>query len=131
MEWTGGRVRCRLTPSPAMLLLISACLVVAGIAWSGMYRLSPGSALRVILKMVLRDFLLSSLVIALILYILSNRLLLSPTAPYSNENRVEYTYAFDVAVNSFFPAFLTLYGALLPLASVVVRDNWVCLFFGK
>lgn len=49
----------------------------------------------------------------------------------SSENRVEFAYAFDVAVNSFFPAFLTLYGALLVLAGVVVRDNWVCLFFGK
>lgn len=44
---------------------------------------------------------------------------------------MEFTYAFDVAVNSFFPAFLTAGVALLPLAAVVVRDNWVCLFFGK
>lgn len=84
--------------------------------------------------MVLRDFLLFSLGIALVLYFLTNRLLLAPSAvPHAtaSDNRVELTYAFDVAVNSFFPAFLTVYIALLPLASVVTRNNWVCLFFGK
>lgn len=44
---------------------------------------------------------------------------------------MEYTYAFDVAVNSFFPAFLTVGLGGLVLAPVVVKDNWVCLFFGK
>ena len=80
---------------------------------------------------ILGDFLLSSLLIAVILYILSNRLLLSPSSASSIDNRVEFAYAFDVAVNSFFPLFLTVYGALLPLAPVVVKNNWVCLFFGK
>ncbi|EIW71242.1 hypothetical protein TREMEDRAFT_42665 [Tremella mesenterica DSM 1558] len=116
---------------PAMLLLISASLAIVGLAWSLVYRRSMIETMLVILKMVFRDFLLSSLIIALILYILTNRLLLSPAASYSNENRVEFTYAFDVAVNSFFPAFLAVYVALLPLVGVVVRDNWVCLFFGN
>lgn len=67
-----------------------------------------------------------------ILWFLSNRLLIAPSA-YSSpvDNRVEFAYAFDVAVNSFFPMFLTLYVALLPLSLVVVKTNWVCLFFGK
>jgi hypothetical protein len=78
------------------------------------------------------EFLLLSLAVASVLYFISNRLLLSPSAPHTvSDNRVEFTYAFDVAVNSFFPAFLTVGVALLPLAAVVVRNNWVCLFFGK
>lgn len=79
------------------------------------------------------DFLLVSLVSAFLLYFLTNRLLISPVAPHSttSDNRVEFAYAFDVAVNSFFPAFLTVGVALLPLAPVVVAKNWVCLFFGK
>jgi len=77
------------------------------------------------------DFLLTSLITALLLYLLTNRLLLAPSSQSSIDNRVEFTYAFDVAVNSFFPAFLTTYVALLPLAGVVVRNNWVCVFFGK
>ena len=74
---------------------------------------------------------MSSLMIAAVLYFLSNRLLLSPAASPAIDNKVEFAYAFDVAVNAFFPLFLTLYVALLPLAAVVVRNNWVCLFFGK
>lgn len=85
------------------------------------------------------DFILTSLLTALILYTLSNRLLLSSPNTSSqpqhsvgpSDTRVELAYAFDVAVNSFFPAFLTLGGGGLVLASVIVRDNWVCLFFGK
>jgi hypothetical protein len=70
-------------------------------------------------------------VAAAVLYIISNRLLLAPSSYSAVDNKVEFAYAFDVAVNSFFPPFLTVYGALLPLAAVVVRNNWVCLFFGK
>ena len=77
------------------------------------------------------DFLLVSLITAFVLYLLTNRLLLAPSSQSAIDNRVEFTYAFDVAVNSFFPAFLSIYVALLPLAAVVVRSNWVCLFFGK
>ena len=79
----------------------------------------------------LGDFILSSLVIATVLYFLSNRLFLSSSASPAIDNKVELAYAFDVAVNSFFPLFLTLYGALLPLAPVVVKHNFVCLFIGK
>jgi len=118
---------------PAMVVLIAGCLALTGLAWSLVYRKSLAGTLAVILRMVFRDFLLSCLLVALILYLLTNRLLLVPSAPHSNftDNRVEFTYAFDVAVNSFFPAFLTTYVALLPLAAVVVRANWVCLFFGN
>lgn len=78
------------------------------------------------------DFLLACLIVALLAYFLTNRLLISPTGPTSvMDNRVEFAYAFDVAVNSFFPAFLTVGMALLPLAPVVVGRNWVSLFFGK
>ncbi|GFZ47725.1 hypothetical protein JCM24511_05472 [Saitozyma sp. JCM 24511] len=118
---------------PAMLILISGCLAVAGLAWSLVYRKSLSGAVLIILRMIFRDFLLTSFLVATLLYFISNRLLLSPSAPHSavSENCVEWSYAFDVAVNSFFPAFLTTYVALLPLAAVVVRNNWVSLFFGN
>jgi hypothetical protein len=78
------------------------------------------------------DFIISSLAIALILHTISNRLLI-PTSPNSqlSDSRVEYAYSFDVAVNSFFPAFLTIHLGLILMAGVLVRDNWVCLFVGK
>lgn len=99
-----------------------------------MHRQSLAGTLWVIARMVFRDFILFSLVVAVVLYVLTNRLLLAPSAvPHAtaSDTRVELAYAFDVAVNSFFPACLTIYIALLPLASVVTRNNWVCLFFGK
>ncbi|WVR04649.1 hypothetical protein IAU60_001660 [Kwoniella sp. DSM 27419] len=118
---------------PAMLLLIAGCLVATGTAWSILYRQTPSSTLTSILLLLFRDFLLTSLFVAFIFYNLANRLLLAPSVPHSSlsDNRVEYAYAFDVAVNSFFPAFLTLGVGLLPLAAVVVRDNWVCLWVGN
>jgi hypothetical protein len=80
------------------------------------------------------DFILTSLLIALVLYFIANKLLVSRD-PNSHsvvsDSSVEYAYAFDVAVNSFFPAVLTLHVGLVVLAGVVVRDNWVCLFVGK
>ncbi|WWC59492.1 uncharacterized protein I303_102048 [Kwoniella dejecticola CBS 10117] len=117
---------------PAMLLLISGCLVVAATAWSLLHHYTPLQTLSTILLFVFRDFLLSSLAISFVLYFLSNKLLLSPTASSSIiDNKVEYSYAFDVAVNSFFPFFLTIYIGLLPLYGLVVRDNWICLWVGN
>ncbi|KAK1921594.1 transport-related protein [Papiliotrema laurentii] len=116
---------------PAMIVLIAGCLAVAGLAWSLVYKQSASAAIYIILRMIFRDFLLSSLVVAGLLYIISNRLLLAPSSSSAIDNRVEFAYAFDVAVNSFFPLVLTLYAALLPLAPVVVRNNWVCLLVGN
>jgi len=46
-------------------------------------------------------------------------------------DQVEWAYAFDIHINSFFPFFLTLYVAQLPLYAVVTRDNWLCLLVGN
>lgn len=73
-----------------------------------------------------------SLAVALVFWLVANRLLISSSGLSAiTDSRVEFTYAFDVAVNSFFPAFLTLYVVLLPLAALVVRNNWICLWLGK
>lgn len=44
---------------------------------------------------------------------------------------IEWAYAFDVHTNAFFPLYLTLYLAQLFLLSVIVKDNWVCIFLGN
>ncbi|ORX33891.1 UNC-50 protein [Kockovaella imperatae] len=116
---------------PAMIVLISSSLVVAGLAWSLVYRESMAGTIYTILRMIMRDFILASVIIASLLHFLANRLLVSSASSPAIDNRVEWAYAFDVAVNSFFPLFLTLYGALLPLAPVVVKSNFVCLFIGN
>lgn len=71
-----------------------------------------------------------ALLAAVVLHQIANRLLLAPAGTGVRE-RVELSYAFDVAVNAFWPLFLTLYLGLLPLAALVVRRNWGALLLGN
>jgi len=122
---------------PAILVLISACLCVSSLAWSLIYSLSPVSALKLALLMVLRDFVCTGLVVATILWQIS-RLFLAPSpsaGPLSSgsafQTPLEFAYAFDVHTNAFFPFFLTLYLFQLFLLPVVRREEWVCLWVGN
>ncbi|KAJ7636923.1 UNC-50 [Roridomyces roridus] len=131
---------------PAILVLISACLGVSAIAWSLIYSLGIIQALQLALIMILRDFLLSGVVISTILWQVSRTFLVPPmqaTAslagpsgsryppPTPRHDSVEWGYTFDVHTNAFFPFYLTLYLAQLFLLPVIRRDNWVCLWAGN
>jgi len=116
---------------PAILLLLSACLAVAGTAWAIVYSYDVMGVLRLAFLMVFRDFILSGLIIASLLRLLANWTFIEPSSRTSPTDRVEWAYAFDVHINSFFPFFLTLYVAQLPLYAVVTRDNWLCLLAGN
>jgi hypothetical protein len=62
----------------------------------------------------------------------ANRALLSPPSHSTPaDTAVEWAYAFDVHTNAFFPLYLTLYVAQLPLVSVILKKNWVCLWVGN
>ncbi|EKD00931.1 transport-related protein [Trichosporon asahii var. asahii CBS 8904] len=113
-----------------MLLLIAGFISAAGLVWGFIYSLSWPSTLALVLKMIFRDFIALALLSAFIFYQTANRLLLSTSATGQRE-KVEFAYAFDVAVNAFWPLFLTLYLGLLPLAALVVRRNWGSLFLGN
>ncbi|KAE9391721.1 UNC-50-like protein [Gymnopus androsaceus JB14] len=98
---------------PAIIILIAACLFVAGLAWSFAYSYTARQALELIL-------------------LVSNRLLVAPPSHSSPaDSSVEWAYAFDVHTNAFFPFFLTLYVAQLFILPVVLKENWVCLFLGN
>lgn len=117
-----------------MLILIAAFLCAAGLVWGVLYGLGWSGTLVLVAKMVLRDFVLCALASALVLHQLANRLLLSSGSSVSAtgvRERVEFSYAFDVAVNAFWPLFLTLYVGLLPLAPLVVRRSWGALLLGN
>ncbi|KAG7097820.1 hypothetical protein E1B28_005138 [Marasmius oreades] len=128
---------------PAILVLIGACLAVAAVAWSLVYSYSFSQTLELIFFMIVRDFLLSGIVVATILWLLSNRLLvqLTPTSHYTHnstsDSRVEWAYAFDVHTNAFFPLFLTLYVAQLCFLPIVLRgekdrqQNWLYMWVGN
>ncbi|KAJ6616502.1 UNC-50 [Mycena sp. CBHHK59/15] len=133
---------------PAILVLISACLCVSALAWSLIYSLSVLQALRLALFMILRDFLLSGVVISTILWQISRTFLLPPapaaapttaalhphprfSPPTPRHDSIEWGYTFDIHTNAFFPLYLTLYLAQLFLLPVIRRDNWVCLWVGN
>lgn len=118
---------------PAILILISACLVVSAIAWSFVHSYDTPHIIRLAFLMVFRDFLAVGALIATCLWFVSNKLLLQPPTAYSVEesNKVEWAYAFDVHTNAFFPLYLSLYLAQLFLAPVITKDNWVCLWVGN
>ncbi|KAJ8520983.1 hypothetical protein ONZ45_g2273 [Pleurotus djamor] len=117
---------------PAILVLISACLCVSAIAWSVVYSLGPLEALWLAILMVIRDYLLTGIVVATILWFTSNRLLLSPPSHSTPaDSTVEWAYAFDVHTNAFFPLFLTLYIAQLFLLPIILKKIWVCLWVGN
>lgn len=117
---------------PAILVLIGACLCVSAIAWGIIYSRDIWSIVNLAVIMILRDFLLSGMVISTIIWFTANRLLLSPPSHSTPaDSRVEWAYAFDVHTNAFFPLFLTLYLAQLFLLPIVLKDNWVCLWVGN
>ncbi|RDB30395.1 Protein unc-50 [Hypsizygus marmoreus] len=117
---------------PAILVLISACLCVSAVAWAVVYSYSIFETIQLAFFMILRDYLLTGIVIATILWFVSNRLLLSPPSHSTPaDSRVEWAYAFDVHTNAFFPLYLALYLAQLFLLPIIFKDNWVCLWVGN
>jgi hypothetical protein len=124
---------------------------VTGLAWSVAYRHSVNYALAYALLMIFRDYLLTGIVVASLLWyhsvvckkliyslthmnhrLVANKLLLAPpshTTPA--DSAVEWGYAFDVHTNAFFPFFLTLYIAQLFLLPVILKERWVCLLVGN
>ncbi|KAJ7098266.1 UNC-50 [Mycena epipterygia] len=133
---------------PAILVLISACLCVSAVAWSLVYSLSILQALQLAILMVLRDFLLSGIIISTVLWQISRTFLVPPPPPpvpampssavhprfpppVPRHDALEWGYTFDIHTNAFFPLYLTLYLAQLFLLPVIRRDNWVCLWLGN
>jgi len=117
---------------PAILVLIGACLCVSAIAWGIVYSYNVREILSIALIMIFRDFLLSGVIIATLLWFTANRLLLSPPSHSTPaDSNVEWAYAFDVHTNAFFPLYLTLYLAQLLLLPIILKDYWVCLWIGN
>lgn len=117
-------------------------------AWAVVYSYSIFETIELAVFMIVRDYLLTGIVVATILWydastccifpsevlfrFTSNRLLLSlPSHSTPADSRVEWAYAFDVHTNAFFPLYLTLYLAQLFLLPVILKDNWVCLWVGN
>jgi len=83
-------------------------------------------AFRLCLLMLFRDFFLISVVIATVLWLISNWILLQrSSSPSSADARVEWAYAFDVHTNAFFPLYLELYVLQLFLSPFILGYKFV------
>ncbi|MBW0550720.1 hypothetical protein O181_090435 [Austropuccinia psidii MF-1] len=118
---------------PAILIILLAMMATAAFLWSSLYlrSWSPITWLALASQIILRDFLLTGIFISILLWVVSNRFLSHSSHTHATDQRVEWQYAFDVHVNSFFPFFLNLYVFQLFLAPVITWDNWVCLWIGN
>lgn len=115
---------------PAMIILISAFLCVAAVAWSVTYSLGPLQWLRLAAVMVLRDYLGVGVVVATLLWLAAPLLSLAPTLHHA-DSRLEWAYAFDVHSNAFFPFALVLYLLQAVLAPILTHDRWLAMWLGN
>lgn len=105
---------------------------VAGLLWSIFYaHYSPIQTLQTILQMILVDFFALGILISTALWALSNRFFTHSSHTHATDQSVEWAYAFDVHVNSFFPLFVNLYLAQLLLSPVITRSAFPCLLVGN
>lgn len=81
--------------------------------------------------MIFIDFFFVGILVATLLWAISNRFFTHSSHTHATDQSVEWAYSFDVHVNSFFPLFIDLYLAQLVLSPVLTLSNWVCLFFGN
>ncbi|TFK70823.1 UNC-50-like protein [Pluteus cervinus] len=117
---------------PAILVLLAGCLTVSAMVWSIVYHFGLSKFIEVAFMMILRDFFLSGILISTLIWFIANRVLVSPPSHTSpTDTSIEWAYVFDVHTNAFFPFYLTLYLAQLFLLSLILRDNWVCLWLGN
>lgn len=130
-----------------MTVACLTCSLVSAVAWAVVYSYTIFEAIELAFLMIARDYLLTGIVIATLLWydrwciiltslmpsrVTSNRLLLSPPSHSTPaDSFVEWAYAFDVHTNAFFPLYLALYLAQLFLLPIVLKDNWVCLWVGN
>ncbi|KAG5353426.1 hypothetical protein C0989_006944 [Termitomyces sp. Mn162] len=117
---------------PRVMIFFLRFFKVAAVAWAVVYSYNIFDTLKLAFLMILRDYLFSGFIMATILWLVSNRMLLSPpshTTPA--DSQVEWAYAFDVHTNAFFPLYLALYLAQLFLLPIILKDNWVCLWVGN
>lgn len=84
------------------------------------------------LLMVLVDFVLVGSIVATFLWFFTNRFLNQSNAiTQTNDQKVEWAYAFDVHCNSFFPLFLILYIIQFFFLNLLIRHNWASLIISN
>ncbi|KAI8980295.1 UNC-50 [Pilobolus umbonatus] len=116
---------------PAFIVLLVSLLIVSGLLWGITYHLGGAGVLKLMVRMIVIDFLLMGAMIATFTWYLSNKFLIQNTNAYTLSQSVEWAYAFDVHCNSFVPVYLILYLVQLFFLPLLVKFNWIAMFIGN
>lgn len=114
---------------PSFVILLSSLIAISALAWGIAYSPSVLGVLRLMLYMVVVDFLVTGVVISSIAYVFTNKVLRKPSQ--HSEAPLEWAYCFDVHCNSFFVVFLWLYILQFLILPVVNRTNWLSVIIGN
>ena len=125
-------------PDPAFTYLLSFFLLLTSFAWSLAYTPRLGSILKLAFTFIFVHFLLGSLLISTLFYLLIGRLLgpgvaglpgrrrqtglFAPAASTQSE-ALEFGYCFDVATRAFFPPYVLLYIVQYILMPAIDHSN--------
>lgn len=100
--------------------------IVSAVAWGLVIGLGMIGILRAMLFMVIVDFVLVGSIVATFTWFVTNKFLCQNNI-MTNDQRVEWAYAFDIHCNSFFPLFLILYIVQFFFLPLLIKNNWICL----
>ncbi|KAF2730447.1 UNC-50 [Polyplosphaeria fusca] len=132
-------------PDPSFTYLLSLFLFLTSIAWGAAYADGFGPTLHVTLAFIFLHFVVLSLVIATICYLIVGRLLgpgvkglpgrrrqgLFNMEAGEGGNELEFGYCWDVAIRAFVPIWVFLYVVQFLLMPVVASRYWLSLLIGN
>ncbi|TRY63609.1 hypothetical protein TCAL_00435 [Tigriopus californicus] len=114
---------------PAFLVLLAGWLVVSSAGFALVLNIGLGEFVKFLLYVIFVDCIGVGLVVATLLWLLSNKYLLKPAY---RELDVEWGFAFDVHLNAFFPLLVILHFIQLFFYHLIIgRDLWVATCFGN
>lgn len=111
---------------PAFLVLLASMLCLSAIAWGLVFGLGIVGILRAMLFMVIVDFVLVGSAVASFTWFVTNTFLRQNNT-MTNDQKVEWAYAFDIHCNSFFPIFLILYIIQFFFLPILIKSNYISL----
>jgi hypothetical protein len=134
---------------PSFVLILCFLLTISAVFWGLMYTTGVFGIFKLILYMVIVDFILVGIVVSTIGWVLANKFLLQPDARLSNEqskddfilnvlNRyivfdsyLEWSYCFDVHCNAYLIIWLCLYFVQFFVMPVLRMNNIISTVIGN
>lgn len=114
---------------PSFVVLLTFLLVLAAVAWGLAYTPSFGGIFKLILYMVVVDFLAVGIVVSTVMWLVATKFMMRPNLPPGTS--LEWAYSFDVHCNAFLTIYVLLYVVQFILLPVIDRSNWLSMFVGN